>query len=234
MKFIVVGLGTFGSSLAIRLIEDGHEVIGVDHDAEHVDLHQDKLTHTLKMDSTNEQAVTSLPLSDTDVVVIAIGERTGDSITTAALFKKHAPKCRIIGRATSDILETIFQAMDITEIVNPEAEYADQFANRISIAGTIQSFFLDEKYEIAEFKVPEFYLGKTVQEVDIISNWNVSLITIIRHKTRKNILGRSIQKAEVVGVISGNTEFGENDTLVLFGTIKDIQKMMKGLGVSDE
>ena len=230
MKFIVVGLGTFGSSLAVRLVEDGHEVIGVDHDAEHVDIHQDKLTHTLKMDSTNEQAVTSLPLSDTDVIVIAIGERTGDSITTAALFKKYAPKCRIIARATSDIQETIFQAMDVGETVNPEAEYADQFANRISITGTIQSFFLDEKYEIAEFRVPEFYIGKTVEEVDIISNWNVSLVTIIRHKTRKNILGRTIQKAEVIGVISGNTEFGESDTLSLFGTIQALQKMMKGTG----
>jgi len=234
MKFIVVGLGTFGSSLAVRLVEDGHEVIGVDDDPTHVDIHQNKLTHTLKMDSTNEQAVMSLPLSDTDVVVIAIGENTGDSITTAALFKKHAGECRIIARATSDIHKTIFQAMDIHETVNPESEYADQFANRISIAGTIKSFFLDEKYEIAEFKVPEMFVEKAVHEVDIVGNWNVSLVTIIRHKTRKNILGRTIQKDEVLGVISGNTEFGESDTLVLFGMIKDIEKMMKELGVSGD
>jgi len=30
MKFIIIGLGTFGSSLAQKLTNSGHEVIGVD------------------------------------------------------------------------------------------------------------------------------------------------------------------------------------------------------------
>ncbi|MEQ8576912.1 MAG: NAD-binding protein, partial [Fulvivirga sp.] len=36
MKFIIVGLGNFGSALALKLVEEGHEVIGIDTNQNHV------------------------------------------------------------------------------------------------------------------------------------------------------------------------------------------------------
>ncbi|MCB0584598.1 MAG: NAD-binding protein, partial [Phaeodactylibacter sp.] len=73
MKFIVIGLGNFGSTLGLRLVEDGHEVIGVDENLSIVNLLQDKLTHAICMDATDEMAIQRLPLTDTDVVIISIG-----------------------------------------------------------------------------------------------------------------------------------------------------------------
>ncbi|MEO9870289.1 potassium channel family protein [Ekhidna sp.] len=230
MKFIVVGLGNFGSTLALKLAEDGHDVIGVDHNESLINSHKEKLTHTLKMDSTSELAVNDLPLDDTEAVVIAIGQDANAAITTAALFKKRVPTCRIVARATSDIHRTIFEAMDIEETVNPEAEYAEQFAHKLTITGEIKSYFLDEKYEIAEFKVPTSFLEKKVSEVDLVSKWNLSLVTIIRPESRKNLIGKEISQPKVIGPISGNTEFQEKDTLVLFGLIKDLEKMTDEIG----
>jgi trk system potassium uptake protein len=226
MKYIIVGLGNFGSSLALKLVEGGHEVIGVDNNESYINLYKDKLTHSLKMDSTSELAVGQLPLTDADAVIICIGEDSGAAITAAALFKKYAPKCRIVARYTSEIQRTIFEAMGITEIVNPEAEFADNFANRLTISGNINTYLLDGKYEIAEFTVPESYVGKSVQKVDIVTQWEVSLITIIRHSKRKNFLGREVYENKVLGVISGSTLFEESDTLLLFGKIKDLENMM--------
>jgi trk system potassium uptake protein TrkA len=229
LKYIIVGLGNFGASLALKLAEGGHEVIGVDNNELYINMYKDQLTLTLKMDSTSEFAVKQLPLSDTDAVVISIGEDTGASITTAALFKKYLPKGRIVARSTSEIQKTIFEAMGIEEIVNPEAEYADKFANRLTIAGNLNTYMLDDKYEIAEFKVPKGYLGKTVEEIDIVNTWEVSLITIIRHRNKKNLLGREIPDTKVIGVINGMTEFEDNDTLILFGQIKSLENMMKSI-----
>lgn len=229
MKYIVVGLGNFGSSLALKLAEGSHEVIGVDHNEEHLNLYKEKLTHVLKMDSTSELAVSQLPLSDADGVIICIGEDSGAAITTAALFKKYVPNCRIVARATSDIQKTIFEAMGVEEIINPESEYADSFANRLTISGNMNTFLLDSKYEIAEFKVPADFIDKTIGEIDIINNWQVSLITIIRHKERKNLLGVKVAGTKVIGVLSGDTKFEENDTLVLFGRIKKLEAMMNNI-----
>lgn len=229
MKFIIVGLGNFGSALGLKLVEDGHEVIGIDTNQNHVNSLSDSLTHTLAVDTTNELAITNLPISDTDFVVIGIGEDVGASITTTALFKKHCKKSKIIGRAISPIHQTILEAMGIDVIINPEAEFAHQFANRLTILGTIKSFILDDNYEIAEFKVPETFIDKTVQQADIVNKWNVSLITILSESVRKNILGSQIKERKVSGVVSGATVFRENDTLVLFGSIKSLRKMMEEL-----
>lgn len=226
MKYIIVGLGNFGSSLAIKLTESGHEVIGVDRNEMNVNEHKDKLTHTLKMDSAHELAINQLPLSDTDAIIVSIGENSGAAITTVALFKKHAPHCRIVARYTSEIQKTIFEAMGIEELVNPEAEFADNFANRLTIAGSLNTYLLDDNYELVEFKLPESFVGKTVEEVDIINQWNVSLITLIRHSKKKNLLGREIDKTEVQGVINGSTEFTAGDTLLIFGKIKDLKNLM--------
>jgi trk system potassium uptake protein TrkA len=229
MKFIVIGLGNFGSSLALRLREGGNEVIGIDNDESHIKMHQDKLTHVFKMDSTNELAIGELPLSDTDAVIIAIGDDSNSnaSIITAALLKKHTTECRIVARATSDIQKAIFEAMGISETVNPEAEFANQFANRLTITGNLQSFFFDKDYEIAEFEVPESFVGKTVEELQLIETWGVSLITIIHHTDRKNIIGREIRESNIAGIVGGSTKIKSNDTLILFGTVKKLEKMME-------
>lgn len=74
MKYIVVGLGNFGASLAEKLTAQGNEVIGIDTRMAKVDLYKERISHTICMDATDEFTVSGLPLKDTDVIVVAIGE----------------------------------------------------------------------------------------------------------------------------------------------------------------
>lgn len=227
MKFIIVGLGNFGSALGLRLVEDGHEVIGLDFDEAPVNLLKDKLTYTVVLDATNELGITSLPLTDSDVVIISIGEDVGASVTAAALFKKHCSNTRIIARAISDIHQNILEAMGIEDIIHPEAEFADQLANRLIIKGSVKSISLDYNYEIAEIRVPEPFIGKTVAEINLISEWEVSLVTTLKRRKRRNILGISVEYNEVSGVVRGGTTFEEGDLLVLFGKKKALLEMVE-------
>lgn len=73
MKYLIVGLGNFGASLAEKLTSQGNEVIGIDTRMNKVDSLKEKVTHTICMDATDEFTVSGLPLKDTDVVVVAIG-----------------------------------------------------------------------------------------------------------------------------------------------------------------
>lgn len=226
MKCIIIGLGNFGSALALKLMEEGHEVIGIDSNPTHVNQLQEKLTHTLVMDSTDEMAIAELPLSDTDVVVIGIGEDVGASVTATALIKKYAIDTKIIGRAISKVHQTILEAMGVTEIINPEADFAHQFANKLSVSGSVKTFVVDREYEIAEVKVPEVFVGKSVNDLKIVENWKVTLVTILNESKFKNMLGKEVTERKVTGVVSGSTVFKANDTMVLFGAFKSIRKMM--------
>jgi len=115
MKFIIIGLGNFGISLALKLTEMGHEVLGVDKQMEKVDEIKDKIAMAFCLDCKYQEAVNSLPLKNTDVVIVTIGEDEGANLLTTALLKK-AGAPRLISRAVSPIHSTILEAMEISEI----------------------------------------------------------------------------------------------------------------------
>ncbi|NLK53679.1 MAG: TrkA family potassium uptake protein, partial [Bacteroidales bacterium] len=118
MKYIVIGLGYFGSNLASRLTSMGHEVIGVDNHPERLDELKDSVTTVMKMDATNVNAVRSLPLDDADAVIVAIGEDVGSSILAASILKNLKVK-RIIGRAIHQTHHSILNQIGIDEVVMP-------------------------------------------------------------------------------------------------------------------
>jgi len=100
MKYIVVGLGVFGSSIAQKLAEMGNEVIGVDLSMSKVEGIKDKITHAISLDATDIEAVKNLPLDDTDVVIIGIGQDKAANIMASALMKQMHVK-RLISRTVS-------------------------------------------------------------------------------------------------------------------------------------
>jgi trk system potassium uptake protein len=120
MKFIIIGLGNFGASLAIKLTEMGHEVIGVDKRQEKIEGVKDRLTFTIALDSTNLGAIKNLPIEESDVVIVAIGEDEGASILTTALIKQHNPK-RLISRAITVLHHSVLEASgsNCTKLLTP-------------------------------------------------------------------------------------------------------------------
>ncbi len=225
MKFIIIGLGTFGSSLAFKLTGMGHEVIGVDSKLSKVESLKEKITHTICLDSTDAMAVKHLPLEDTDVVVVSIGEDEGASILTTALMKQFNVK-RLISRAVSPLHETILQAMEVDEIVHPEEETAERWAKKLHIKGVIDSFELTGEYHIIEATVPPHLAGKTLEELAVRRNYNVIVLTTIKTVEVKNMLGLMRKVKKVQDVASAKTLLAENDVLVLYGRMREIKKFL--------
>lgn len=227
MKFIIIGLGNFGSSLAEKLTGMGHEVIGVDNNIEKIESIKDKVTHAICLDCRNQESVKNLPLKNTDVVVVSIGEDEGANLLTTALMKKmNVP--RLISRSVSQIHMTILEAMEITEIVSPEEETAERWAKRLTTSGIIDSFELTEKYSIVEAKVPKKFSGKTVGEIGFNRDYNILVLTIMKNVKERNILGifRKVTKLQIEGVASAETLLNEGDIMVLYGHNEDIQDLL--------
>lgn len=228
MKFIIIGLGNFGISLAVKLTEMGHEVLGVDKQMEKVDEIKDKIAMAFCLDCKYQEAVNSLPLKNTDVVIVTIGEDEGANLLTTALLKK-AGVPRLISRAVSPIHSTILEAMEISEIVRPEEEAAEHWAKKLSVEGIIDSFELTDKYSIIEVRAPKSFSGKTIEQIGFSKNYNVIVLTIMKNVKEKNILGifRRVTKPQIQGVAKADSIIMEGDTLVLYGHNDDIQNMLK-------
>ena len=226
MKFIIIGLGNFGGSLAQKLTEQGNEVIGIDTTMSKVDNYQEKISHTICMDATDEFTVSGLPLKDTDVVIVAIGEDEGANIMTTALFKNLNVK-RLISRAISPLHENVLNAIGVDEIIHPEGETAERWAKKLCLSDVVDSFELNADYSIIEAKVPNDYVGKTILEVDFRGKFNLLVLTIIKKVQVKSLLGNSKTEMQVQDVASADNIIETDDILVLYGANSNLQVFLK-------
>ncbi len=226
MKFIIVGLGSFGSSLAQKLTIMGHEVIGVDSKMSKVESLKESITHTICLDSTDKIAIKHLPLEDTDIVIVCIGEDEGASIMATALMKQANVK-RLISRAVSPLHETILEAMQVDEIVHPEEETAERWAKKLNIRGVVDSFELSGEYHVIEAKVPAKFAGKSIEEIGVRRDYNIIVMTTIKVIQEKNLIGSFRKVKKVQELASAKTVLEAEDILVLYGRMNDIKNFLK-------
>ena len=226
MKYIVVGLGSFGASLAEKLTEQGNEVIGIDTNMNKVDNYKERISHTICMDATDEFTVSGLPLKDTDMVVIAIGENKGANVMSTALFKNFQVK-RLVSRAIDSLHEKVLRAIGVDEIVHPEAESAERWAKKLCLKGVVDSFELSDDYSIIEVTVPERYHGKNIGEAHIREDYNLLVLTTIGCSIEKSFIGKTVNITKVKGVANPKDVLSKDDILVVYGANNDIKRFLR-------
>ena len=79
-QFAIIGLGSFGSTIAIELVNLKHDVIGIDAEKKKVENLSDIITHVAIADATDEHVLNELNIQNCDAAVVAIGEDIESSI----------------------------------------------------------------------------------------------------------------------------------------------------------
>lgn len=227
MKFIVFGLGNFGSSLSNQLVKLGHEVIAVDQRLEVVDKYKHSITHAIALDATNKDAVEQLPVRDVDAAIVTIGENEGANIMATALLKQLGVK-RIICRITSPLQRIVLETMDIQEFANPEASSAERLALKLDLPGVIDSFQINPDYRLLEVGVPARYIGRTVSDLNLAQRYRLVLVTILKKTKEKNLFGHDTSELRVIGIVPPETQLQLDDVLLLFGAPADLEKFIEG------
>lgn len=126
----VIGLGRFGSALALELMNSGVEVLGIDGSEEVVQNHNSLLTHVVRADSTKLDVLRQLAVHEFDRVVLAIGGDLQASILTASLLLKLKIPT-IWAKAVSDQHGEILQQLGIHHIVYPEKDMGTRVAHLV-------------------------------------------------------------------------------------------------------
>lgn len=131
MKYLVIGLGNFGKTLAQTLTDNGHEVIGVDIENRDIEQIKDRIAFAYIMDATDPIALRSLPLAEIDCAVVAIGRSMDHSLRTVAALKQLKVE-NIYARALDSVHKSILEAMNISKIFIPESYAAKLFATKFA------------------------------------------------------------------------------------------------------
>ena len=219
MKYIIIGLGNYGSVLAEELSALGHEVIGVDTNERRVDVLKDKIATSFIIDATDEQSLSVLPLKDVDVVIVAIGENFGASIRVVALLKKNGVK-HIYARAVDEVHKTVLEAFNLDSILTPEEEAARSLVQLLDLHVNVESFEIDEEHYVMKFKVSDLSLEK---------EFNIKIIALVKGKQVFNSLGISIMEHAVENKFEEDYLLEEEDRLVCYGKYKDFMDFWKAL-----
>lgn len=159
MRYLVIGLGIYGSNLAIDLTAMGHEVIGADVNPSLVESIKEYISTAYIIDATDEAALSVLPLKNVDLVIVAIGENFGASIRTVALLKKMGIR-HIYARAIDKLHESILESFNLDRIITPEQRAAKDLVNEMELGVNVESMKVAEDTYMLKFALPEMFYGE--------------------------------------------------------------------------
>ncbi|MGL5095896.1 MAG: potassium channel family protein, partial [Planctomycetia bacterium] len=176
-RFVVLGLGTFGSSLARRLSDNGCRVTGVDSSEKAVVELQDKLYEAVVADVTDRDALERLLLNNAESVFISLGENIERSIM-AALHVKELGARQIFAKGVTEVHARILRRLGVERVIFPEAEIAVQVADGVTWPNVLDKLKIDPNYSVVEIATPTCLSGKSLQEADLRRVYGVLVVAI--------------------------------------------------------
>jgi len=179
-QFAVIGLGRFGTEVALWLSQHHFPILAIDKKRNLVQDISKDVDNALSFDSTNESALREARIEEIDTVICAIGDNNvqNNILTTALLKQLGVP--RIIARASTDLHARILKIVGADEVVNPEKEMGLRTAQKIATPGLTELIPLSDNAAIAELKVPESFIGKNIYDLRVRSRYGINVIGIRR------------------------------------------------------
>lgn len=207
---LLIGLGRFGRHIALKLEELHHQVMAVDREEKRVNAILPYVTNAQIGDSTDEEFLQSLGVRNYDICIVAIGDDFQSSLETTSLLKELGA-VMVISRAARDVHAKFLLRNGADQVVYPEKQLAIWTAIRYSSDHILDYIELDGTHAIFEIEVPEKWVGKTVGQLDIRNNHNVTIM--------------ALKHAGVMDLnIGSQTRIPENYSMLVLGSMKDIQK----------
>lgn len=193
-QFLVVGLGRFGNSITRTLVDNGHEVLAVDKDAELVQDIAPFATHAMQADCTDEVVLKQLGASNFTHAIIAIGDDLQASILTTLLLKEMNIPI-VIAKARDEMHGNVLRKVGADKIIYPERDMAVRLANQLSSNSIIDYIELSEEYNIVEMMAPPAMIGLSLQKLNIRARFGCTILAI-KSEQRMNIAPSADDKIE--------------------------------------
>lgn len=209
-RVVVVGLGRFGSSLALELTARGTEVLGIDSNPKIVQQHAQDLTHAVVADTTDPEVMRQLGVDQFQRAVVGIGTDLEASIlTTALLVDFDIP--HIWAKAVSRQHGRILQRMGAHHVVLPEHEMGERVAHLVT--GRMLDFIeFEDDYAMVKTRAPAEAVGMPLGQSRLRSKYGVTVVGVKR-------------PGEGFTYATADTVINRGDVLILAGRTSEVERV---------
>jgi trk system potassium uptake protein TrkA len=175
-EFAVIGLGRFGASLARRLEEMGHVVLGIDNDMAQVQAIADDITSAVALDATNEDALQEVDIASFSAVIVGIGEDfEANALITACLKSLGIP--RVICLAQTGRHRDLLLRIGADQVILSDEDSGMRLAETLAAPNMLERVLLDADHSLTELKAPDSLVG---QPVGSLGRFDVTAVLIQR------------------------------------------------------
>jgi trk system potassium uptake protein len=172
----VIGLGRFGTALALELARGGTEVLAVDSRPDIVQRLSGQLGQIVVADSTDPDALREIGIGDFTRAVVAIGNDLEASILTTALLAELEIR-DIWAKAVSRQQATILERVGAHHVVFPEQDMGERIAHLVS--GRLLDWVeLDPQWVFAKTKPPKELVGVPLGESGLRKKHHVTVVSV--------------------------------------------------------
>lgn len=214
-RFIIIGLGNFGSSVAESLFRNGHDVIAVDLNESAVDRIAPYVTRAAVGDGTQRDLLEQVGAKECDTGIVS----TGDDITASLLSTlalRDLDVDDIYVKVISRDHARIMRKMGVSETVFPEREAAENLGKRLSSSTVFNYVHLGTGFSVQEMAVPDKWEGKSLRDLELRNKHHVSVVAV------HDVLTDSMASPPDPDAI-----LKQSDTLLLAGQDKALAKLAK-------
>ena len=157
-QFAVIGLGSFGATVALQLAQLNHDVIGIDTIKRSVEDIGDQLTHAVIADASDEHVLEELNIKNCDAVVVAIGEDIEASIL-CVLHLKNLGVPKIWVKAKTKAHHMILSHLHVEKIIHPEEDMGVRVAQALNYPMVSRYMALNDDHFIVKVEIPKHLNG---------------------------------------------------------------------------
>lgn len=214
-RFVVIGLGNFGASVAQALHAAGHDVIALDTNEGAVDAIAPHVTRAAVGDGKQLAMLERVGAGGADAGVVSTGEDVTASILATMALRDLGVR-EIYAKVISLDHARVMTKMGVTETIFPERESALRLATRMSSRGILNYVKLGGDFSIQEMAVPQKWIGRTLRDLQLPRRYRISVVAV-----------HDMLRDEMSPVPDPETRLTESDTLLVAGKDADLAKAAK-------
>jgi trk system potassium uptake protein TrkA len=173
---VLVGLGRFGSAVALELTRRGVEVLAIDCSAKRAQSMSGRLTQVVSADCTDIDALRQLGVQDFYRAIVAIGSDIEASILVTSLLVELGIE-DVWAKAISDHHGRILRRVGAHHVVFPEVEMGERIAHLVS--GRMLDYMqVDEDFALAKILSPQDVVGIPLGESKLRARYGVTVVAV--------------------------------------------------------